>query len=494
MSKIEQLTTAMSNAYKAGDFDTAFESASQIVAQDSNHLDAWRHVARIATNRKQLDEAKNAWSKISDLEPGETEPYLQLARMARADGDNDLCVKHCDSYLTFVTDNPEVLTMRVEALLKEKRAHLVEAAFADLCAVETKNAGRLARIAVNYGMGAEIAGTLSMLAAAGNADAIAHCDTLFRSERDAAIGFEIQKNSFSAAQCYRTMRRLRPDADYSQTNLARLRRPYIERARRAYKKGEYERAIEHAHSCTKIDSQEAEPYIIAGRSLSAMDKTAEALDAFTRGIENCSFDGWLMVNFARASASLGNFLDAARAYAEVVSATDEKSQNYYGEANTQFGRLVLQLEQQALSDANDGNIASALDSLDYMAATGNVSESFERSCANAFNLGQRVLRIAFEERSEAALPLANRLIQFDGTKPYPLRVAGRVLLEARKHADSLPYWNALVEMEPDTAEFWLLKARCHRVLGQSNDARQAAETLLRLDPDHAEGSQIAAVA
>lgn len=480
----------MNAAYKAGDFDAAYTLAKQIVEADPKHHNGLRHLARLATNRREQEVALSAWSALSEVEPDAHEPWLQLARIAQRDGKSRECRAHVERLLVLQPDNVEARTMHVECLLKARDEKNILAAFEALCDLETKNLGRLARIAVNYGMGADIALTLRRLAQAGDQEAINLCDTMFRSERDAGVGFEIQKNPFSAAKCYRNMRVLRPESDYPQTSLARLRRPFLERARRAYSSAEYDRAIEHAHSCIKIDNHEAEPYIIAGRAAQAAGDQGKSFDILKRGVEKCGADGWLKVNFARAAARQSLLLDAIEAYVDVLSLTDEKTKNYHDEAKTEIERLTARLPQWALREARDENFTAAIDAVNYLSQKAPEDDEINRIKANVVNLVQRKLRELYDAEDQSAVDLADELIAFDEALPYPYRVAGRIEYRNGNLERSREYWNKLTALDGDSVEFWLMKARCSLGLRDAADADIAAQAVLNLDGNHEEAARI----
>lgn len=480
----------MNAAYKAGDFDAAYTLAKQIVEADPKHYNGLRHLARIATNRREQEVALSAWSALSEVEPEAHEPWLQLARIARRDGRFKECRAHVERLLALQPDNVEARTMHVECLLKARDEKNILAAFEALCDLESKNLGSLARIAVNYGMGADIALTLRRLAQAGDQEAINLCDTMFRSERDAGVGFEIQKNPFSAAQCYRNMRVLRPDSEYPQTSLARLRRPFLERARRAYSSAEYDRAIEHAHSCIKIDDLEAEPYIIAGRAAQAAGDQNKSFEILKKGVEKCGTDGWLKVNFARAAARQSLLLDAIEAFEDVLTLSDDKTTNYHHEARNEIEQLATRLPQQALREARDENFTAAIDAASYLSQKAPQDEEVTRLKANIANLIQRKLRELYDAEDQSAVGLADELIAFDKTLPYPYRVAGRIEYRNGNLEGSREYWNKLTELDGDSVEFWLMKARCSMGLNDAADASLAAKAVLNLDKDHEEASRI----
>lgn len=490
MVNIAEAEKEMSAAYKAGDFETAYARAQAVVEADKSHVNGLRHMARIATNRRDMDAAKPVWSALTKVDPDAPEPWLQLARIAHRDGNTGTCRHYLQSLLVLQPDNVEARTMQVECLLKDKDDKHINAAFKALCQFDLRNAARLARIAVHHGMGVEIAATLQSLAEGGDQGAINLCDTLFRAERDSGIGFEIQKNPFGAAKCYHTMRILRPDSDYPTTSLTRLRRPFLERARRAYRSQEYERACEHAHSCIKIDPCESEPYIIFGRAAYANNQLDRSYAVLKKGVANCATDGWLKVNFARAAARKQIFLEAIMVYRDVLDLQDGKSISYHAQAQSEIARLQDRLPQQALRDARDENFATAFDAVVYLTRHDPANGDTQRLKANIANLAQRKLRALFDEDDNTVVKLADQLIAFDATLPYPYRVAGRITYQSGDLARSRDYWNALVQLDGESVEFWLMKARCSLGLKDAADAGLAARAILAIDQTHAETARI----
>jgi tetratricopeptide (TPR) repeat protein len=490
MVNILEAENAMSAAYKSGDFDTAYARAKDVVEANRGHVNGLRHLARIATNRRDLETAQAAWRALTEVDPNAPEPWLQLARIAHRDRKTKECLHYLDPLLALQPDNVEARTMQVESFLKERDESNIKVAFEALCELETKNSARLARIAVNYGMGTEIAPTLYKLANDGDQEAINLCDSMFRAERDAGIGFEIQKNPFSAARCYRTMRTVRPESDYPQTCLARLRRPFLERARRAYAAGEYERAIEHGHSCIKIDDTEAEPYIISGRAAHSADDGKVAFEVLNRGVERCAEDGWLKVNFARAASRQNMFLAAILAYADVLNLSDEKSKKHHKEAKTAVERLTTRLPQQALRDVESGSYNSAVRAIQFLIEQDPYDAEALRLKSNVSNQIQRKIRSLYDENDGAAIGVADDLILLDSTLPYPYRVAGRMLYASGSFEKSRDCWNALIQLDDSNFEYWLMKARCSVILKDPEDALLAAQSVLDIDESHEEAKSI----
>lgn len=494
MEKINTLEKLTTEAYKSENFDECLEITKKILKRDSTNAMALQHAARIYTNRQQRDLSKPLWLKLTKVTPDAPEPFLQSARIARLEKDWPACTKYIERFISLKPDHPESLNIQIHCYLQTKNAELIGPAFSTLLRVDPRGLATLARRAVQLGMGKEVAMPLRKFADSGNQDSINLCGTLARAERDAAIGYEIQRNPFSAAECYRTMRIYDPDSSYPTTSLARLRKPFLKRARAAYSASDYETAIEHANTCIEIEPQEPEPYIIASRCSTQLEQHQEAFDYISKEIELLWDHSWLVINYARAAIRVGKSEIAYSAYQSVAKRDDTISQKYAEECSKQLTRLPIVVNQEVRKLLDAGKFMDAYEKCHGIQKIRMGNEDFPALLERVRNLGQRKLRDLFDTGDSQVLENAKALVRLDPTAEYAYRVAGRVLLYNRSYADALYYWEQLVKIDADNIEFRLNVARCYQNLGNKAEANTATLALLKLDSNHEEGKQILAYA
>ncbi|MFG5384122.1 tetratricopeptide repeat protein [Yoonia sp. R2-816] len=481
----------MAEAYKAGDLEQAAKLAEVILEQDTSHHDALRCLVRFHSNQKNVEEAFDLWARLTKLTPDSPEPYLQLARIERKKHNWRSALMHIDNFLRLQPAHEEALSIQVQCHLELSAVDKIGASFAKLCAAQPQGIVAVARQAANLGLVSEISESLRKMADAGDEDAIALCATLSRSERNAAIGYEIQRNAFAAAQNYHNMRILDSGSSYASTSLARLRKPFLERARQAYKNDNDTKAIEHATDCIKIEPTETEPYLIAGRAASRLGDEATAFKYFQRGIVNCDFDVWLKVNYARSAERLGKARLAYDAFQAVAATEGAKAKKYHPEAERSLARLPQRLVREAQDAAAAGDFDQAIDMASRLEADGMLtSDKMETLRQRIASLAQRELRKAYDSNDMSVLPMAKALTVFAPDNTYAFRVSGRLLMRARNYKDAIGFWRALVAKDPSSIEFQLNVTRCFHRLHDKGNAVTEARALLELDPEHAEGNQI----
>jgi tetratricopeptide (TPR) repeat protein len=470
--------------------DQTIEAALKILEESPDETLALRYLARLYSNLKDFDQAEPLWAKLAILTADEAEPFLQLARIRRQKGDWRGCQIQADHCLRLKPNHTEALIMHLQCSLKLKSPEKVAPIFGRLCELKPDSCVDLAGRAASLGMTAEIAPGLLSLADSGFAEAATLCQELAQAERDAAIGFELQGNTFSAAKSYRTMRALETEkSSYAATSLARLRKPYLERARKCYQNSDDTKAFEHCVNCIRIEPQEAEPYIIAGRSLTRAGELDKAFDYLSRGMQAAKADAWLCINFARSAERLGRASEAYYAFLQAKQIGCDRAQNHLEEIEKSLSRLPGRMVREAQTFAESGNQILAMQLARKIREDALVDEEqIDTLCQRIVTHAQRQLRAVYDAGSEEALGLAEALAAFKPSEPYAFRVAGRLLLRARRYEEAVGFWTSLAEREPSNVEYHLNIARCYHRARDHERVEPALHKLLLLEPEHEEGA------
>ncbi len=490
-ANLDTLSAKMAESYQQSDMDTCLETAEAILEINSDDIDALRYAARIYTNRKDQRNAQRQWARLIEVTPAAPEPYLQMARIMRQQKRWAECLEYIDNYLEFSPKHPEAVAIRVECHLNLKMDKKIGESFKSLALLRPREAAIIGRKICARGMGATIAPNLRALADAGDENAIVLCRNQAREERMAGLGFEIQKALDLAAQSYRTMRFLDPDTDYATTSLARLRKPFLLRARTAYQDHDDAQAIKYAQNCIDIEPQEAEPYLIAGRAAARSGDEAAAFRYLARGMDNCEPSIWLSINFARAAERSGAFHRAYIAFKDILESKDEEAEKYRDEAQRSFDRLPSRIVSSLRKKAEEGHHQEAIAITQSLADEGFFDEeSFAALREHIANHAQRGLREAYDTGAPGAIEFARSLARFAPERDYAKRVAGRLLLNHRDYEEAAIFWRELCQESPESVEFHLNLARAYFRGKDVKNARDAIEMLLKLDPDHPEGIQM----
>jgi len=478
------------NAYKSGDMDACLALSEAMLETAPANIISLQHAARLYSNRGERDKAKPLWNRLTEVAPKIPEPHLQSARIARIAADWDSCSVHAKNFLKSNPDHPEALRIQVECYIELKNAMNLGVAFRNLSRINPEGLVPIARHAVQMGMGREVATSLREVADSGDEVMMQLCASLAQQERDAAIAYEIRKNTASAADCYQVMRIYNPASSYPTTSLSRLRKPFLTRARKAYKAEDFQRALEHANTCINIEPQEAEAYIIAARSAGLLKEYKEAFNYLHQKAQFFWSDSWYLLNYARAATRAGKSETAYTAFSDLANRDDDIASRHADEIKTQLERLPSRVNSEIQACLDVGDLAGASEKYSQAREAGITDPKFIEMRDRIRNRGQTQLRDLYDSGDGGTLPLAKMLIDLDPDAPYSYRVAGRILLNAGSFAEALYYWEQLAKMDRENPEFLLNVARTYQRLRNKDDARKAALALLDCDPENAEGKQI----
>jgi predicted Zn-dependent protease len=89
-------------------------------------------------------------------------------------------------------------------------------------------------------------------------------------------------------------------------------------------------------------------------------------------------------------------------------------------------------------------------------------------------------------RLDEAVKIALNLAMALPFESYPQYVSGRLLLAIDQPERALVYLRRAARMAPADVDTWLALSEAYDATGQQQEARNALEQLLRLDPGHSE--------
>jgi len=481
--------STMVELYKSGDLDACVDLAKQMLESNPDSIAPLQYAARIHTRRREHEFAKPFWNKLTVLAPELLEPFLQSARIARLKNDWDICERYINEFVLQKPDHPEALDIQVQCFIHNRNFEKIGRTFASLYLINPQAIPPNALLAAESGMGIELAKSLSR-AAIKDQTAKELCVELADAARDAAVGFEIQKNTMSASNCYQTMRIYTPDSSYPTTSLNRLCRPFLQKAQVAYREKNYAKAIKQAQICMEISPLESGPYIIAGRSSALLDKHQDAFDILGAKIESLWDNSWLVLNYARAAMRLQKPAIAYIAFSAVKSRDDEKSSTYHAECEKQLDRMSEMATQEVQVLLANNNILRAFDKIFEYKNSGLSPKNSAGLVARILDLGQSKLKELCNYEGFEALDYARNLVRLDPGAKYAYRIAGHLLLKDQMYAESHYYWSQLARLDDKNPDPILNLTRCYINLNNISEAMKAVSALLELDPDHEEGKRI----
>lgn len=479
----------MVDSYKSGDLDACADLAKQLLQSDPESKAPLRYAARVHTQRRELALAKPYWNKLTIIAPELPEPFLQSARIARLEKDWSVCEGYIEEFIHQKPDHPEALGIHIQCSIISKNTENLGRTFSSLCRLKPSAVPPLALQAIDHGMGIDIAKALSK-AALKDSSVKALCVELAWTARDAAIGFEIQSDLLSAANCYQAMQIYTPVSSYPKNSLIRLRKPFLEKAQDAYREKNYTDAVNHAKTCIEILPLEPQPYIIAGRSSMQLGEHEAAFNYLSAEIERFWNNSWLVLNYARAALHFKKSDIAYAAFNAIKNRDDEKSCAYHAECDKQLARLSEMAAQEVLALLDNHDVLRACDKIFDLQKAGLPLNNAADLVENIRNLGQSKLQELCDFEDSEALDYAKNLVRLDPSAKYATRVAGRLLLENQLYAEAHYYWSELAKLDDKDPEPWLNLARCYANLNNKGEAMKAVSKLLKLDPGHKEGKKI----
>jgi len=266
----------LKKTYMAGDLESCLSLATQLLRDNPSSLAPLQYAARVHSKRRETQLAKPFWNKLTILNPELPEPFLQSARIARLEKDWAQCERYIAAFIHQTPDHAEALGLQIQCYLEAGDTTKTVRAIAALSHTHPDAVPPHAMRAAERGMGIEVAQALSHPANANDPSLTALCNRLARAARDAAIGFEIRKQPFAAANCYQAMQVYAPTAPYPTAALSRLCKPYLDKSQAAYAAKAYAEALKHAKTCLKISPEEAAAKAIVQRARTRLASAAPA--------------------------------------------------------------------------------------------------------------------------------------------------------------------------------------------------------------------------
>jgi arylsulfatase A-like enzyme/Tfp pilus assembly protein PilF len=121
-----QLMGTGEDAYAAGDFETALESFSRIVASDPTNPQAAVFRARTLMGMGRIDEAAEEFLRVTEIDPTNSTPYFHLGNIAQGRGRLEEALAHYRKALDLTPGSPEALANIGSALFEKGLADSAE--------------------------------------------------------------------------------------------------------------------------------------------------------------------------------------------------------------------------------------------------------------------------------------------------------------------------------------------------------------------------------
>lgn len=101
---------------------------------------------------------------------------------------------------------------------------------------------------------------------------------------------------------------------------------------------------------------------------------------------------------------------------------------------------------------------------------------------------KEIKRLVKKKEYEAALATGTRYLERVPENQDVLFIVGSIYYIKKRYRSALPYFERALQIGRYDTEVLLLKAQCHRRLGQIKRARQCWQDVLEVDPKNAEAA------
>ena len=234
--------------------------------------------------------------------------------------------------------------------------------------------------------------------------------------------------------------RLRPDLPDPQNGLERLNRPSLVAMREAFNGRDFEAAIEHGSTATRIDANCLEAWRTVARAHFNRSDVTKALDAFRHCTMLQPEDGrnWLtqglMLNHA------GDRPAALAAFQKAKQFSGPADAELRSEAESSIAALHPQLVRDAQQAADAGDLELAWRCCEAAGAIRPDNSGIDRLKRRLLRALREQIRLLWEAQSASVAALCRQYLEKSPSDRYAATVLGRTLMGTRAYAEALPVW------------------------------------------------------
>lgn len=491
--RLETLIFTLRLRFRADDYPSALQAVDMILALAPNNTEALRTGGRIGNLQKNDDVALWHWERLAAVSAADPEAALQAARIRARRQDHRQALDWAWRAAELRPESPEPLQIAAAAGLELGWPEVGDVLLSRLFTMDRTRALRITTQLMIELDNESAARVLSLLVQhhpsdQGVAELVAKT---YPEWVLAGLEQELASNDLEAAAFYRAARRLRPDLPDPQNGLERLNRPSLVAMREAFNGRDFEAAIEHGSTATRIDANCLEAWRTVARAHFNRSDVTKALDAFRHCTMLQPEDGrnWLtqglMLNHA------GDRPAALAAFQKAKQFSGPADAELRSEAESSIAALHPQLVRDAQQAADAGDLELAWRCCEAAGAIRPDNSGIDRLKRRLLRALREQIRLLWEAQSASVAALCRQYLEKSPSDRYAATVLGRTLMGTRAYAEALPVWEGLCKSSPDDSHFHLQVARCCRSLKIRDRGLAAAQAALRLDPQLREAAEVA---
>ncbi|MEO1292807.1 MAG: hypothetical protein AAFV62_08260 [Pseudomonadota bacterium] len=498
---LDGLSYLVRSCYQLRDANEATVYVKALLERDPEHLDGLKFAARISNLRKDWAVARSYWERLRALRPRDPEPVRQMMRSSERLHDWATATELAEDLRTLDPKNPDIERCACKCAIEMREASMAEAKAPLVAEGDPETALKLADLAIKRGLYA-VAGRIIVATreAVSREGGRLSRDIDVRSREWAeewvggAMRAEMENDIPTSTELYRAARMVDTTFEPAVRGLDRLRRPAVEGMKQAYRDQDYGVAVTRAREAMLIDPDYPDSYLIAGRSMVAMDDPTAAFEFLSRGIEVAPNDPWMHLNYGRVAERSCEFASAHRSYARVLELPRRSGSGtkHIDEAK----RKMAQLERAAIRETKrlykEELYDEARELMIFLREIDADPTLVDPLFASLTRKIEKQVREYYHVKHEHTLAEAEKLLELDPDNAYGRKVAGRMLVADKEYVDACPHWEKLAILQGDVIEPWLQIARCCSKMGEPDKALEAAYKVLEIEPGHVEALKITA--
>ncbi len=479
--------------YSAAKYEEAKRAAGLILAADGENIEALRLMARLELNDRDFEAALPHWTRIADLNEGDTEAALQVARLAWRKEDFAMAAHYASAHLAVAPQNQDCLNILIRALFNLRR-------FDELAGLLPKLAGQNWIEAAKFLDALVAANVIEPVALAlaemlqseqpnGAAEWAEHLQFSWLTD---AVSKELGSDDIEAARLYRAVLIVAPGNAEARSSLARLKHPALGALREAQKATDSDAIVAAANEVLALDPECAEAHFGLGRCYLIQGQFEQAREHLGQAVARNAGNTWYQLNYGRAALKSEAYGDALDAFEAIAISPDGENKAYREEAINSIAliqRKCVSLARREIA-AHEFETAWQHLHLAQRAEPGNGElESLRESVRR--RMYSDVSRVYRNNPEEALEPVEAFLNLFPDNE-QALVMHGRLAMKGRDYASALRSWQRAADEQPQNPHYQLQIARCHAWLKEKDAAAAAAQRALDLDPDLMEARSIIA--
>jgi tetratricopeptide (TPR) repeat protein len=486
----ESLLYSLRLKFREGEYTSALRLANEILRQSENHVEALRVGGRIGNLKRDDNLALPFWERLARAVPTDAEAALQAARIRLRQREYPEALEWARRVADVGPASSEAAQIAVRAGIAVGWPEVCDRLLIVLYARDREAGLRaVSEIATSFDA-TVVARVLAVLLRRFVRDLSLReiADKACSRWLVAALEHELASRELDASGFYFALRRVRPDDAEAKRALERLVLPSLVAMRESLHARDFAGTIEHGQVASRIDPECLEAWQSVGRAHFSQGAVANAQACFRRCTELAPEDARIWLTYGLMMKQAGDRAEALAALQNARRFARDAEVKREVEASIAALHPVLVQDAQLAMSEDRIEVAWAC----YTAAAAiRPPEGTDPLRRDLLRLSRQKIQELWAVKSDAAIPLCRRYLQYAPEDQYVAKVLARTLMGLRNYSEALPIWENLAALDPLDPQYHLQVARCCRSLKLLDRGIGAAEEAYRLDLGLREAAEIA---